>query len=148
MKKTYLPKLLMVLLVGSTVYTNTVLAQTTEYSNNMRKEHDFLGEVLVPSNAYYGVQTMRAIENFTITEHKLDKDFIVAMAMVKKAACLANMSTNRMPKNIGNALLQACDEIIAGKYIDQFPICYLVWLMLLYHYNHIYLVIYHYYHVY
>jgi len=112
----------MVLLVGSTVYTNTVLAQTTEYSNNMRKEHDFLGEVLVPSNAYYGVQTMRAIENFTITEHKLDKDFIVAMAMVKKAACLANMSTNRMPKNIGNALLQACDEIIAGKYIDQFPI--------------------------
>lgn len=88
----------------------------------MRKEHDFLGELEVPDNVYYGVQTMRAMENFTITEQKLDKDFIVAMAMVKKAAAKANMSTGRMDKKIGDALVQAADEIIAGKLHDQFPV--------------------------
>lgn len=88
----------------------------------MRKEHDFLGELEIPDDAYYGVQTMRAVENFTITEEHLDKDFIVAMGMVKKAACLANLHTGRMPAKIGQALLQACDEVIAGKMNDQFPI--------------------------
>lgn len=88
----------------------------------MRKEHDFLGELEVPDNVYYGVQTMRAMENFTITEQKLDKDFIIAMAMVKKAAAKANMSTGRMDKKVGDALVQAADEIIAGKLHDQFPV--------------------------
>jgi len=88
----------------------------------MRKEHDFLGEMDVPDDAYYGVQTMRAMENFTITEERLDKDFVVSMAMVKKAAALANMKTGRLDKKIGNALVQAADEIIAGKFYDQFPV--------------------------
>ncbi|MCQ2363846.1 MAG: aspartate ammonia-lyase, partial [Acidaminococcaceae bacterium] len=88
----------------------------------MRKEHDFLGELEIPDDAYYGVQTMRALENFTITEEHLDKDFIVAMGMVKKAACMANLHTGRMPEKIGKALLQACDEVVAGKMNDQFPI--------------------------
>ena len=88
----------------------------------MRKEHDFLGELQVPDNVYYGVQTLRAMENFHITGQKLDDDFITALAQVKKAAFLGNMATGRMDSRIGGALLQAADEIIAGKLHDQFPV--------------------------
>ena len=61
----------------------------------MRTEHDFLGAMEVPDDAYYGVQTMRAIENFYITGQRLDPTFIIALAQVKKAAALANMDTGR-----------------------------------------------------
>ncbi len=88
----------------------------------MRKEHDFLGEMEVPDNVYYGVQTLRAKENFHITGQTIDPDFIQSFAKVKKAAALANMSTGRLDKKIGNALVQAADEIIAGKLLDQFPV--------------------------
>jgi len=88
----------------------------------MRKEHDFLGEMEVPDNVYYGVQTLRAKENFNITGEKLDPDFIISMAMVKKAAAIANMSTGRLEKKIGDALVEAADEVISGKMVDQFPV--------------------------
>lgn len=88
----------------------------------MRIEHDFLGDMQIPDEAYYGVQTMRAMENFSITGEKLDPDFIVAMATVKKAAALANMRTGRLDEKIGNALVTAADEIIAGKWHDHFPV--------------------------
>ena len=88
----------------------------------MRTEHDFLGNLEVPDDVYYGVQTMRAIENFHITGQKLDPDFIVALARVKKAAALANMDTGRLPHDIGDLLVKAADEIIAGEHIDQFPV--------------------------
>ncbi|MGI6093324.1 MAG: aspartate ammonia-lyase [Veillonellaceae bacterium] len=88
----------------------------------MRLEHDFLGELQIPDDAYYGVQTMRAMENFKITGQKLDSDFIIANAMVKKAAAKANMSTGRLDKTIGEALIAAADEIIHGKFHDQFPV--------------------------
>ncbi|WP_040395296.1 aspartate ammonia-lyase [Centipeda periodontii] len=88
----------------------------------MRTEHDFLGNLEVPDDVYYGVQTMRAIENFHITGQKLDPDFIVALAQVKKAAALANMDTGRLPHDIGDLLVKAADEIIAGEHIDQFPV--------------------------
>lgn len=88
----------------------------------MRKEHDFLGELEVPDEAYYGVQTLRAMENFSITGERLDPDFIIAMATVKKAAAMANMATGRLESKIGNALVAAADEVIAGKLHDQFPV--------------------------
>ncbi|WP_407396611.1 aspartate ammonia-lyase [Anaerovibrio sp.] len=88
----------------------------------MRKEHDFLGELEVPDDVYYGVQTLRAIENFKITGQRVDSDFVQAMAKVKKATVLANLSTGRMPEKIGKALIQAADEIIDGKLLDQFPV--------------------------
>ena len=81
----------------------------------MRKEHDFLGEKLVPDEVYYGVQTMRAKENFQITGAHLDPDFIKSMASVKKASCLTNLKTGRMDKTIGEAIIQAADEIMDGK---------------------------------
>ncbi len=88
----------------------------------MRTEHDFLGELQVPDEVYYGVQTMRAIENFHITGQTLDPDFVQAMAKVKKAAALANMLTGRLKPEIGERLVQAADEIIAGRLLDQFPV--------------------------
>ena len=88
----------------------------------MRIEHDFLGNMEVPDDVYYGVQTMRAIENFNITGQKLDPDFIKALATVKKAAALANMDTGRLPHEIGDLLVRAADEIIAGGHIEQFPV--------------------------
>ena len=88
----------------------------------MRKEHDFLGELEVADDVYYGVQTTRAIENFKITGQHLDVDFIKSIAEVKKAAALANMSTGRLDKKIGDLLVEAADEIIAGQMLDQFPL--------------------------
>lgn len=88
----------------------------------MRTEHDFLGEMEIDDDVYYGVQTMRAMDNFHITGQKIDKEFVQAMAMVKKAAALANMETGRLDKKIGSALVQAADEILAGKMLDQFPV--------------------------
>ena len=88
----------------------------------MRKEHDFLGELEVADDVYYGVQTTRAIENFKITGQHLDPDFIKSIAEVKKAAALANMSTGRLDKKIGDLLVEAADEIIAGQMLDQFPL--------------------------
>ena len=88
----------------------------------MRKEHDFLGEKLVPDEVYYGVQTMRAMENFQITGAQLDPDFIQSMAVVKKASCLTNLKTGRMDPVIGDAIIRAADEIIEGKLLDQFPL--------------------------
>lgn len=81
----------------------------------MRKEHDFLGEKLVPDEVYYGVQTMRAMENFQITGAQLDPDFIQSMAVVKKASCLTNLKTGRMDPVIGDAIIRAADEIIGRK---------------------------------
>lgn len=88
----------------------------------MRKEHDFLGELEVPDEVYYGVQTLRAKENFNITGEKLDPDFIKAMATVKKAAAMANMATGRLEEKVGKALVAAATEVIDGKFIDQFPV--------------------------
>ena len=88
----------------------------------MRIEHDFIGDLEIPDDAYYGVQTMRALENFHITERTADPLFIRSMAIVKKSSALANMETGRLDKTIGNALVQAADEVIAGKMSDQFPL--------------------------
>ena len=88
----------------------------------MRKEHDFLGELEVADELYYGVQTIRALENFHITGKHLDQDFIKALAMVKKASALANMKTGRLNVSIGKAIVQAADEVIEGQFADQFPV--------------------------
>ena len=87
----------------------------------MRKEHDFLGELEIPDNAYYGVQTLRAMENFKITGYTADPMFIKALGLVKKAAALANMRVGNLRKEKGIALVQACDDVISGSLDDQFP---------------------------
>lgn len=87
---------------------------------SFRIEKDFLGEKEIPVNAYYGVQTMRATENFPITGYRLHSSLIIAMAMVKKAAAIANMEVSRLNPRLGNAIVTASEEIMDGKWHDQF----------------------------
>ncbi|WP_411343349.1 aspartate ammonia-lyase [Paenibacillus sp. WLX1005] len=86
----------------------------------MRVEKDFLGTKEVPDEAYYGIQTLRAVENFPITGQKLHPELIRAMAMVKKGAALANMELSRLYGPKGEAIVQAADEILEGRWMDQF----------------------------
>ncbi|MEN1937715.1 aspartate ammonia-lyase [Paenibacillus sp. 102] len=87
---------------------------------NIRIEKDFLGEKEVPNEAYYGVQTLRAVENFPITGYRIHESLITAMAIVKKAAALANMETGYLSKNIGQEIAEAAQEIADGKFHNQF----------------------------
>ncbi|MCM3387825.1 aspartate ammonia-lyase [Ureibacillus chungkukjangi] len=88
--------------------------------SEFRIEKDFLGEKEIPKNAYYGVQTMRAIENFPITGYRIHPVLIKSLGIVKKAAALANMKVGMLDNKIGQFILQACDEVIDGKWNDQF----------------------------
>ena len=85
-----------------------------------RTEKDFLGEKRIPFDAYYGIQSLRAAENFPITQYPLNSELIRALAMVKKAAALANMKTKRLYEGLGNVIVQAANEIIEGKFHDDF----------------------------
>ncbi|WP_210489327.1 aspartate ammonia-lyase [Rufibacter aurantiacus] len=91
-------------------------------NQTFRIEHDFLGEKEIPNNVYYGVQTLRALENFNITgiTNASEPLFIVAFAYVKKAAAMANRDLGVLDKKKAEAIIFACDELIAGKYRDQF----------------------------
>ena len=89
-----------------------------------RVESDLIGELQVPADAYYGVQTQRAINNYKIsTTHMYDyPEYIIAMAYVKMAAAAANTELGVLPKEIGDAIVAACKEIAGGKLWDQFPV--------------------------
>lgn len=89
-------------------------------NEKVRVEYDFLGSKEVPVNAYYGVQTLRAVENFPITGYRIHEELIKAFAIVKKAAALANMDVKRLYTGIGEPIVQAAQEIIDGKWNDQF----------------------------
>lgn len=87
---------------------------------NVRIEKDFLGSKEIPTDAYYGIQTLRAVENFPITGYKVHRGLIIAMAMVKKSAALANMEVGRLYEGLGNIIVSVTDEIIEGKWHDHF----------------------------
>ncbi len=91
-------------------------------SNNVRVEKDTLGELQVPADAYFGIQTQRAVENFPISDWKADPVFIWATVAIKKAAALANMEAGALDKSIGKAIVQAADEVLEGKMLDQFMV--------------------------
>ncbi|ULL13573.1 aspartate ammonia-lyase [Paenibacillus sp. H1-7] len=86
----------------------------------LRVEKDFLGSKEVPIEAYYGIQTLRAVENFPITGYRIHEELIRAMAIVKKAAATANMEITRLQPALAEAIVRAADEIIAGQWHDQF----------------------------
>ncbi|WP_318505756.1 aspartate ammonia-lyase [Bacillus sp. T3] len=91
----------------------------TNNESTMRIEKDFLGTKEVPADAYYGIQTLRAVENFPITGYRIHEELIKAMAIVKKAAALANMEVKHLYSGIGDAIVQAADEMINGQWHDQ-----------------------------
>ncbi|MBQ6953664.1 MAG: aspartate ammonia-lyase, partial [Bacteroidales bacterium] len=89
-----------------------------------RVESDLIGELQVPIDAYYGVQTQRAINNYKISNTRMCDypEYIIAMAYVKMAAAAANTELGVLPKEIGEAIIKACQEIVDGKFWDQFPV--------------------------
>src|SRR6476469_1099478 len=95
--------------------------QFTE-AQKTRTEHDLLGDKEIPFDAYYGVQTMRALENFQVSGVKTNfyPDYVRAYAMVKLAAARANTEVGRMKKEKMDAIEKACQDVIDGKYHDQF----------------------------
>src|SRR3954470_11930311 len=86
-----------------------------------------MGEVQVPSNVYYGAQTQRSIDNFKIAQdiNRMPKEIIKAFAYLKKAAALTNLDAGVLPAEKAALIGKACDEILAGKLDDQFPL--VVW---------------------
>src|SRR6476660_7849397 len=114
MKKLYPKKLatIMVLLV----------CQANLFAQATRTEKDLLGEKQIDTSAYYGVQTIRALENFQVSSMKTNyfPDYVRAYAMVKLAAARANAESGRLSKEKLDAIEKACNAVIEGKYHDQF----------------------------
>jgi len=88
----------------------------------MRVEVDSLGEKKVPQTAYYGIQTLRAVDNFPVSGLKAPGVFVHSYVLVKKAAAIANMQVGWLDKKIGDAIVQACDEVVNGKFMNQFVV--------------------------
>jgi len=90
-----------------------------------RIERDSLGEVKVPADRLWGAQTQRSLENFRIGWERMPSEVIKALAMIKKAAAIVNERLGKLPREQAIAIMEASDEILAGKWDDQFPLA--VW---------------------
>lgn len=91
-------------------------------TENTRIEKDPLGELAVPADALYGVQTLRAVQNFPISGLKPLPAFVDATVRIKRAAALTHRETGRLEPRLADAIVQAADEILSGKYRDQFVV--------------------------
>src|SRR5687768_5340915 len=91
-------------------------------SDGTRKEKDTLGEVRVPAEALWGAQTQRAVENYPISGYRAFPAFIRAITSIKKAEAIANGETGRLDAKRRDAIVRACDEILAGKHAEQFVV--------------------------
>ncbi|HVN96425.1 MAG TPA: aspartate ammonia-lyase [Syntrophorhabdaceae bacterium] len=85
-----------------------------------RTERDLLGEMEVPADAFYGIHTLRAVQNFPISGLKVPDEFIRALAAVKQACALANVKAGLMDNRVGGAIVRAAEEIAGGRFADQF----------------------------
>jgi len=88
----------------------------------MRVEEDSFGKVNVPSDAYYGAFTQRAMKNFPISGVVFQKELISSYAIIKRSAAIANTKLGSLDPKISKAIVQASDEVLKGKYLDQFPV--------------------------
>jgi aspartate ammonia-lyase len=102
--------------------TQTVQPSTSSltHAKSFREEADSIGIKQIPSNALYGVQSLRAKENFPMTHESMRPEMINALAYVKKACAIANENSGILEKRKAEAIADACNEIIAGKYHDAF----------------------------
>ena len=89
---------------------------------SFRTEKDPLGEKQVPTDALYGVQTLRAVENFPISGLRPLEAFVLAQVWIKKAAALTHKTTGRLDAKLADAIVKAADEVIAGQHRDQFVV--------------------------
>ncbi|HEY5912379.1 MAG TPA: class II fumarate hydratase [Verrucomicrobiae bacterium] len=90
--------------------------------SDFRFESDSMGQMRVPSNAYYGAQTARAVENFPISNLRFPREFIRALALIKKHAAAANERLGLLPPRISKVIQQAAQEVVDGKLDDQFVV--------------------------
>ena len=88
----------------------------------MRIEKDSMGDVQVPVEAYYGAQTQRAIDNFTISQLQFSKSFICSLAIIKRSAAIVNHSLGKLDLKIKNAIVKAADDVLSQKLDDNFII--------------------------
>ncbi len=89
-------------------------------SKNYRMEHDSIGDKEVPSDAYYGVQSLRAAENFPITGLTMHPEIVSSIVYIKKAAAITNNETGKLSKEKADAIIKACDEILDGQFLENF----------------------------
>lgn len=102
-----------------------VSSQVARQATSFRTEEDLLGTMDIPAEAYYGVHTLRAVDNFQISRTNINHlpEFIRGMVMVKKAAAMANRAVDALPDDKAEAIIHACDEVLVHhRAMDQFPI--------------------------
>jgi len=87
-----------------------------------RTEKDSLGEFPVPADAWYGIQTARAVDNFPISGRRPDRDFTIAHVRIKRAAAVANAAAGWLDAKLADAILKAADSLLEGRYLDQFVV--------------------------
>ncbi|MFN3681995.1 MAG: class II fumarate hydratase [Nitrospira sp.] len=95
---------------------------SVEQTKAVRIERDTMGELAVPADAYYGVQTARAIENFPISSLRMPRSMIRALGLIKRAAATVNSSLGLLDKRIADAVYQAATEVVEGKLDGEFPV--------------------------
>src|SRR5438552_13101141 len=102
--------------------TNGVVTERTEAMSATRIERDPLGELPVPEDALYGIQTERARRNFPISHLRPLASFVDAVAQIKKAAALTHKQTGRLDPKLADAIVRAADEVLGGQHRDQFVV--------------------------
>jgi fumarate hydratase class II len=95
---------------------------TQQTDSGVRIERDSMGDRQLPSSAYYGIQTLRATENFPISGIKPLATYVDACVIIKKATAIVNGELGCIPQDISEAIVQAADEVLAGKFRDQFVV--------------------------
>ena len=95
---------------------------TQQLDGQIRIERDSMGERQISSNVYYGIQTLRALENFPISGIKPLSTYVDACVLIKKATAIANGELGCIPEEISQAIVQAADEVLAGKFRNQFVV--------------------------
>jgi fumarate hydratase class II len=97
-------------------------ALKTQKMTQTRTENDSIGDIEVPFDAYWGAQTQRSLQNFDIGEEKMPKPLVRALGLQKKAAAMTNMAMGALDKKLGEAIVNAADEVIDGTLEGQFPL--------------------------
>ncbi|RYG66212.1 class II fumarate hydratase, partial [bacterium] len=93
--------------------------------SSVRIERDTFGPIEVPAERLWGAQTQRSLQHFDISGERLPKELVRALAHVKRAAAVVNMALGELPKDKGDAIVGAADEVLSGKHDDEFPL--VVW---------------------
>src|ERR1700754_191801 len=102
---------------------NTPMSQySPEQSAKTRTETDSMGDIEVAADRYWGAQTERSLHHFNIGDDRMPREMIRALGILKKAAALVNEELGKLPADKAKLIVQACDEVIAGKLNDHFPL--------------------------